>query len=723
MAIDIGTEGLLAAARQGFDALAADPEQANAALSSMARWLEEPAFLVYQPQLQALIERGHWATLLDSFYRVLPFGTGGRRGAVGIGPNRYNPWTLGASVLGHAVWLRKARGEGPLKVVVACDVREFHDLRGQLLPDVPNPLSGLRSRDFAEIAAEVYASADIEVVLPADGGVLSTPELSFAIRHLGADAGLNISASHNHPDDNGGKFYDHTGAQAVPPRDEEMAREVARVGHVSRMSLDRAVSAGLVSDLPGEVHEAYLAANLSPLPDASARSAKVVFTPLHGTATRTVGAALERGGFDVLVEPDQAEHDGAFPTVPHRAPNPELPGALGKARDTAERVGADIVLGCDPDADRIGLMARELQHDPSATDPMRWRFFTGNEIAALLADYALSTRASTSAPLVIQTEVTSSLVARVARARGARVIRHLLVGFKYIGDGLDRLERTGRFAGVPASLADFALGAEESHGVLLTAAVRDKDATGGALLLAELASMEKAAGRTLVDRLHDLWSEVGYVHNVLVSTVMQGAQGRQRIEAIQARLRAAPPSEVGGHTVTAFHDRQDEGKPFGPIVSETDRSSRNVLVFELGEHAKVVVRPSGTEPKTKVYVEVASPPGPISPGRRREVAEAAEQLAADFVREMLLLIDIELPSWATRMSGLLPVGDKVRVAVEVLPELVRRIEAEDAEVEAWLDEALAPLGAGGRSLVAPCIPAFIRATSPTCSLELRRRFL
>lgn len=716
---------LVEAARVGFASLGAGPETAERALEALERWLSEPSFLVYQGQVRALVAQERWGVLLDSFYRVIPFGTGGRRGAVGVGPNRFNPWTLGSSVQGHARWLRRERGEGPLKVVLAYDVRCFHDLRGELVEGVPSPVRGVRSRDFAEIAAEVYAAADIEVVLPPVGSFLSTPELSFAIRELGADAGLNISASHNHPDDNGGKFYDHTGAQAVPPRDEEMAREVADITHVRRMSLDRARAAGLVTELPEAVHEAYLQANLAVLRDAGAREARVVFTPLHGTAGRTVGAALERAGFDVLVEPDQAAPDGAFPTVPHRAPNPELPGALARARDTAEARGADIVLGCDPDADRLGLMARAVIRDPAATDPVRWRFFTGNEIAALLADYALRTRASTSAPLVVQTEVTSSLVARVARARGARVVRHLLVGFKYIGAALDELERTGRFAGYPASLADFALGAEESHGVLLTPAVRDKDAAGGALLLAELASLEKRAGRTLVDRLEDLWEEVGYVHNVLVSTVMRGAGGKARIEAIQARLRSAPFAQVGDRPVTAVHDRQQEGKPFGPIVSETDRASRDVLVFELGEDARVVVRPSGTEPKTKVYVELAGPPGPTSPAQRRAQAEAADALAADFVRAMLLLVGVDLPAWAARMSGLVPVELKVVVAREVLPELVRRLEAGESgpELERWLDAALSPLGSGARALVAPGIPAFVRETRPSCGGALRALFV
>jgi len=715
---------LIEAARSGFSTLEVAPEVREAALRELRRWLVEPAFRMYGPMLEALVVEARWATLLDSFYQLIPFGTGGRRGAVGVGPNRINPWTLGASVQGHAAWLRQARGDGPLAVVLAYDVRVFADLRGQLVSGTPSPVDGISSRDFAEMAAEVYAAADIAVWLPPRGTWLSTPELSFAIRHLGADGGLNVSASHNHPDDNGGKIYDHTGAQAVPPRDEEVARRVADIHYVDRMPLDRAVAAGLIRELPEEVHAAYVAANLAISRESTAREARVLFTSLHGTSRRTVYPVLRAAGFDVELQPDQSEYDGAFPTVPFRAPNPELPGSMDRAVARAQTTGADLVMSCDPDADRIGLVARATLPDPSRTDPQVWRFFSGNEIAALLADHTLRTRTRTSPPLVVQTEVTSSLVARVARARGARVVRHLLVGFKYIGDGLDQLERTGRFAGIPAALSDFALGAEESHGVLLTPAVRDKDAAGGALLLAELASVEKRSGRTLVDRLESLWNEVGYVHNTLVSTVMQGAVGRQRIDAIQASLRRDPPAEVAGLPVTAAHDRQDESGPFGPIVCETDRASRNVLVYELGPDARVVVRPSGTEPKNKVYVEVCGKPSEASLSDRTRIKREARDLAAAFVQLMLARVDITLPRWAAHISGLVPVDQKVHVAESVLPPLVERLEqGEDSEVLAtWLDEALAPLGDGARSLVAPGIVAYVAMAQPSCGRALRALF-
>lgn len=203
---DLQTDALIDQARIGFAGLQVAPALQEAAIGHLSEWLSLPQFQAYQPQIMAMIDDQRWALLLDSFYQVIPFGTGGRRGKVGIGPNRFNPWTLGMSVQGHAAWLRQEFGEGEIKVVIAYDVRCFRDLGGQLVQDVPNPILGVSSRKFAEMAAEIYAAAEITVMMPPEHTPMSTPELSFAIRNLGAQGGLNISASHNPPDDNGGKF-------------------------------------------------------------------------------------------------------------------------------------------------------------------------------------------------------------------------------------------------------------------------------------------------------------------------------------------------------------------------------------------------------------------------------------------------------------------------------------------------------------------------------------
>lgn len=716
-------DALLGAASAGFATLAV-PEAARAsALRHLRQWLTDPPFRAYQHQIRALIDAGHWDRLLDAFYQVLPFGTGGRRGPVGVGPNRFNPWTLGASVQGHAAWLRRVRGEGPLRVVLACDVRCFEDLRGELIEGVPDPVRGTTSHDFAEIAAEVYAAAGISVVLPPPGGVLSTPELSFAIRHLGADAGLNISASHNHPDDNGGKFYDHTGGQAVPPHDEDMAAEVAAVTWVDRMSLDRARAAGLVETLPPALDEAYLRAVGAAIgASRPPEGLRIVFTGLHGTGTRTVHRALQRAGFHVTLEPTQAPHDGGFPAVPFRAPNPEVPRSMDAAVAHAAQVDADLVMACDPDADRLGLMIRKQNPDPMATDPVRWVFASGNDIAALVTHAVLSRRASTAQPLVFKTEVTSAFVARVAEARGARVVGHLLVGFKYIGAAMAELEAHGRTHGIPGALSQFAVGVEESHGVLVGTAVRDKDAAGGALVLADLAAREKARGRTLCDVLDDLRAEVGPVGNVLMSTVMRGAVGRARIQALQASLRSAPPARVGERAVLQVFDRQDPAGVFGPILSETDRASRDVLVFALEGDARVVLRPSGTEPKNKVYVEVCGRPGQSAV----EVQRAARALGEDFVMAMLARADLHLPRWALSITDLVSVEHKLDFAQAVVPELAGRLDAGTPEslaaTGAWLDARIAPYGADARALVADGARAWLQADRPPCAEAVRLLF-
>ena len=678
----------LDAARSGFATLAVAPDVQAQALENLAVWLADPRVADQHPMIEALAARGDWELLLDSFYQVIPFGTGGRRGPVGVGPNRINPFTIASSIQGHARYLRERHPTGELAVVVAYDVRCFRDARGHYPREVPNPMLGMSSRDFAELAAEVYAANGVRVhILPRGSkAFVSTPELSFAIRYYGAQGGLNVSASHNPPDDNGAKVYNDLGGQEIPPHDEALVRVVAEVDEVHRLPWERALDEGLIREIGADLHEAYLAANLACSVAAEARSAHVVFTPLHGTGDGTVAALLERAGFRVELEPTQSPHDGAFPEVPFGTPNPEVPQSMDRAVEYAERLGADLVMSCDPDADRLGVVAR---HRGS------WRFLSGNELGALVVRTALDHGAHRD-PVVIKTEVTSSLVQRVAEARGARVVGHLLVGFKYIGDGIRQLDEQGSFQGVSGR---FAVGVEESHGVLVTPEVRDKDAAGAALLLAEAASLEKVRGRTLVDLLEDCWAEVGYVSNTLSSTVMRGATGRARILAIQDSFRQDPPRSIGGRAVTAFHDRQDPEGPFGPHSSGTDTAARDVLVFELGPDARLILRPSGTEPKNKVYAEICGAPGQDP----AEVDAACKALAQDFVLLMLERVGLSCPRWALEASGLLPIEKKLE-----LPGIVERLRARlDGGEPAfpWLDEQLADFGKDAYGLVEPALSA------------------
>lgn len=668
------TVDILDAARVGFAGLTAPPSAQESAIEHMAVWLEDVRFATYRSQIIALVERKRFRSLLDGFYRTLPFGTGGRRGQVGIGPNRFNSWTLTTSISGHAAWLRETQGDGPISVVIGYDVRRFDNLRGDLENDVLTPVDGLTSRNFAEIAAEVYAAHEITVHMPQPDAVLSTPELSFAVRELDAQGGLVISASHNHPDDNGIKFYHDHGGQFVPPYDHELALHIANIDRIERMSMDRASANGLVRIIPPEVHQRYIEANLAIGRKSSLRGIGIVFTPLHGTADSTVGDVLRAAGFPLTLEASQASLDGSFPTVPFRAPNPEHASTLERAISTANEVGAGLVMGCDPDADRLGLA---VLHNGE------WVTLNGNEIAALVCHAALIDHRHPE-PLVIKTEVTSSLVSRVSEALGARVVDHLLVGFKYIGEALFLLERKGRFGTIEGDLDCFAAGVEESHGVLLTSAVRDKDAAGGALVLAELAAEQALQDRTLVDALNDLMTAHGAVHNRLSSLAMTGATGRAQMDAAMASLRADPPQIIGDRTVIEMEDRQNEAGVFGAIRSATDAASRNVLVFHLEGHARVIIRPSGTEPRCKMYVETIADVGGDLALLRRRLAVEAHGLARSFSLLVLDRIGIDLPPWAMDISDLVSVEERVRWCDEVIPGLRERCkESPQAAVE-WL---------------------------------------
>ena len=706
-------------AERGFAGLQVAESLKQSALRALAYWLTEDALAPYRGQLHWLIDTERWSLLLDGFYRVLPFGTGGRRGPVGIGPNRFNPWTLASSVQGHVAYLQERHPGTPLSVVIAYDVRIFQDLRGLYNPALPNPLLGMTSRDFARVAAGVYAAHGIAVhMLPEDAETyISTPELSYTIRSLGASAGLNISASHNHPDDNGGKFYNAQGAQDVPPDDETMASKVADIRRVEALDFAAAKASGLLSPVPPRVHEAYVALNVAQSLQPAARRAKIVFTPLHGTADSTVGTVLRRAGFEVAMVDEQATPDGAFPAVPFRAPNPEVPQAMTTGMALAEKVGADAVLACDPDADRIGVCSR--------TPDGAYRFLTGNEIAILVTHYKLEQLQRLgrlpARPLIIKTEVTTELLRPIADHFGGTLVGDLLVGLKYHANVLHQIEQRQRYGAVTATLDDFIIAVEESHGILVTPDMRDKDAAGAALLLAELAAWQRQQGRVLLDYLDDIYRRYGYFANLGASMVMSGAEGASRIQHIQDTLRRSPPTEVAGWEVTRAVDHWDESGVHGPLLSETDRAARNVLAYQLANGARVIIRPSGTEPKNKLYLEVPAPPLGIEAGddalaRSKAATDAlAQRLADDFTRQMLAAIGVELPDYALRISSLVPLDKRLDFVERFVPDFEERAlacaqgQGTPEAVSRWVDDQLATYGKDARGLVSDAVAAYLHA--------------
>lgn len=704
-------------AGSGLRSLPIDPSLPNAALRHLKQWLDDPQFEAYGPQIRDLIQRRQWSLLADSFYQVLPFGTGGRRGPVGIGPNRINPYTIASSVQGHAEYLKAqqaAKGWNDLSVVVAYDVRQFLDSRQLYSRDVPNPCLGLRSRDFARMAAGVYAANGILVrMLPEDcAAVMSTPELSFCVRHLKARGGLNISASHNPPDDNGAKVYNYAGGQEVPPHDEEMARLVEQVERIRRMDDEEAKDQGLIRSIPDSARAAYIEAVKAASLQPALRAATIVFSPLHGAGKHSAGRVLEESGFRVVRVDAQWADDGGFSQVPNRVANPEEPAAMRMGTDLARQVEADLVLATDPDADRMGAVAPDRRGE--------WCFLDGNQIGTLLAFYILETRARLNKlprkPLLMKTEVTTGIMTRLAAAYEARIIGDLLVGFKYIGDILRQIEETGGYQGEAYSLEDFLFGTEESHGYLVTPAIRDKDAAGACLLLAEMAASCKTKGRTLIDELEAIYARFGFTRNLLVPTVMTGAEGTRRIQRIQDSLRSSPPASIGHLKVVRMTDLQNPAGRFGPIRSETDRSSRNVLIFEMEGGSRAILRPSGTEPKNKIYFEATErlAAGESLDALRARVDAALRQLADDFTQEMLDRVGVRLSAAARRVSGLVSLENKLDFD-RFLPEMERKAgehlagAASRDETLKWMLDRLKPYGKEPLPLVAQGVRAYVAA--------------
>ena len=604
---------LFACAKVGFSQLEVPESLRMKAQKNLELWLTSEEFVTYRPQIEWLIQKGDFSGLLDRFFQILPFGTGGRRGAVGIGPNRMNLWTLGASVQGHSDYLKqKFPGKKDITVCLAYDVREFRDKNGRYSKDLPNPILGLSSRDFAHHAAKIYAANGIVsyVLSPTSHSFYATPELSLAIRRFGAQGGLNISASHNPPDDNGGKFYEERGAQPVPPDDQVMADLVENIDRIRIMGWNEALALGLIRYFDESAHRAYLDLCLKgalidpPQKSLKGQSAfKIVFTPLHGVGSLTAMEILHERGFEVIPVVEQMAPDGQFPNVT-KSPNPEVPESLDRAEVVALAHRADLVLATDPDADRLG----GLYPGPDGN----WHFLNGQRMAALMTWFKLAKLQEQGRlehkAVVVKTEVTTRQISRIAADFKVQLVGDLLVGFKYIADVIYQLEMTGRFGDVLAATTDYIIGTEESHGAMVSHQIRDKDAGGAALLLAECALDLKRRGSSIFRQLEELACQHGYFNNIGINILLPGLDGRLKMEKMLDSLRLDPPLRIAGLNVSRFEDlRNPEGK-FGPIKGATDASSRNVLVFELGDNARAVLRPSGTEPKAKIYIEASSLP-------------------------------------------------------------------------------------------------------------------
>lgn len=697
---------LLKKIETGFAGLQITAEKKAAALENLEEWVTAPEFEDYVHAIEHLVDGEAWDLLLYNFFQTLPFGTGGRRGPVGVGPNTYNAFTLCSSVQGHVNFLRQKFGDIPLRVVLAFDVRQFLDLKGRYMGLENNPVQGLRSRDFARFAAEVYAANGVEVHLPDPEGewILSTPELSYAIRALNAHGGLNVSASHNHPDDNGGKFYDEKGGQEVPPNDEIFSELVEKVRTVSRTSFDEGRSSGRIQFMDHEsIHRGYVNLNVGLSQRPEARGIKVVLTNLHGAGDTNVGDVLTEAGFEVHYVPEQREHDGQFPNVPYRIANPEVPESMDMAVALARSIGADAVLSTDPDADRIGIMAPDADGN--------FRFFTGNELGALVTDQVFRCRQVDGSlpenPLFVTTEVTSRLPVAVAKSYGAKTVDNLLVGCKYIANVISELETVGKFRDFVGGADAYVMGLEESHGLMVCPSVRDKDAAGGALILAERVAEEKASGNTLADALDNLYRRVGIHLARQVSIVIEGAVGMEKIAAMQSGFRELKIGDrLGGRPILSRDDFLDE-ETHGEFLSGTDKKARNFISFVVEGGLRVLVRPSGTEPKIKLYCEIISSPcgDDMSPSVLQESKEA-------LLREMMGVMDavaqqgysllgLDIPVYGLRCSPLMGLDARMDFATVFVGELREKVLSgtTTAALGLWVDSRIESYGKDSRSLI------------------------
>ncbi|MFI5306025.1 MAG: hypothetical protein ACHQ53_01655 [Polyangiales bacterium] len=651
-------------------------------------WLSGSVPMAHSEWIARQLSPQHLDLLLDAFWQVLPFGTGGRRGRVGYGPNRINPATIAMTVQGHCDYLRAAFGaRAELQVVVANDVRTFLDLGGayRFLGD-DHPLLRLSSRGLAKLACEVYAGNGITALISdptSDRAVLATPELSFVIAELNAAGGVNLSASHNPPDDNGIKLYDHFGSQPVPPADQQLLDGMSSIAQIRRLPFDEALAKGLVREIPRALHGRYLAGYVAlyakdgfqkPRPEP-----KIVFTPLCGCGLDTVGALLRELGFPVLVPPDEGA-DGSFAVIPFRAPNPEIPQSTGPARRFAEEHGSSIVLSSDPDADRVGLEVRLPDGG--------WEHLDGNQIAAILA-YALmlDPQGPRRAGLVIETLVTTKLLGGIARLRGSSdVIDDLLVGFKYVADVLKELQASGRYAHVARRPDELVLAAEESHGVILLPGIRDKDAAGACMILAALHQRLAAQDENLLDYYAEIIERVGAYDNVNRSIMMAGAEGVRRKDLIMAALREGRMTKLADQPIRKIADYWDESA-FGPFKSETDRSARNIVQI-FTDSFIVTVRPSGTEPKLKFYVELLPSAEPLRARGRAlltELRERSNAVARSVYNALLAPLSCSLGDEALFLPDVIDLDRKLAFDREVVPELERRLTA---SAFGTLDEAL-----------------------------------
>ena len=519
------------------------------------------------------LQKENPAELTESFYRNLEFGTGGLRGIMGVGTNRMNKYTVGMATQGYANYLKLSFPAKQVKVAIA------HDSRNN-------------SRFFAETAAKVFAANGIRVFL--FQSLRPTPELSFTIRHLGCQGGVVCTASHNPKEYNGYKAYWDDGGQLVPPHDTNVIKEVEKIASVDEVKWSGGES--LITMIGREIDEAYVSMvrGLSVYPEIIEKQHNlcIVYTPIHGTGIKLVPEVLQRFGFsNVHVVDEQANPDGNFPTVAY--PNPEEKETMSLGLKKAKEIDADILLGTDPDADRVGIGIKD--------DQGNWVLMNGNQTAVLAFNYLIEARKAKGIAqtndMVIKTIVTTDMIDEIARQSGIKCY-NVLTGFKWIAELIKEKEKT----------ENYVVGGEESYGLMIGSKLRDKDAVSAVAILCEMAAYEKESGKTLYEKLIDLYIKYGFYKESLISLTKKGMDGQKQIADMMEGYRKNPPSSINGSSVVQLLDYElRKGKKLQTGESwDISLPASNVLQFILADGSKISARPSGTEPKIKFYFSVHS---------------------------------------------------------------------------------------------------------------------
>ena len=511
--------------------------------------------------------------LIESFYKDLEFGTGGLRGIMGAGSNRMNIYTVGAATQGLSNYLKVAFSDLPeIKVVVGHDVRN-------------------NSRKFAEIVADIFSANGIKVYL--FDSCRPTPEMSFAIRHLGCQSGVIITASHNPKEYNGYKAYWNDGAQMIAPHDVNTIKYVNEVKSVSEIKFQGDKSK--IEIIGEEIDNIYLdkIKSLSLSPDAIKKHSdmKIVYTPIHGTGIKLIPKSLKNFGFtNIIGVPEQEVESGDFPTV--ESPNPEEPSAMAMGIQKAKETGADIVMASDPDADRIGLVIRDNNGE--------YVLINGNQIQIIFLYYLITRNAElgklTGNEYIVKTIVTTETIKKIADANNIKMY-DCFTGFKWIANVMRENEGKARYLG----------GGEESYGFLAQDFVRDKDSVSAISLMAEIAAWAKEKGMNMAEMVQNIYMTYGFSREKGISLVRKGKTGAEEIIEIMKQFRSNPPKEIAGSTVVKIKDYlslEEKDITTGNVTKLDMPATSNVLQFFTSDGTKVSVRPSGTEPKIKFYIEV-----------------------------------------------------------------------------------------------------------------------